>query len=428
MIGNIISANTGFLPTLGGSGVSIVTLGMTSLPSYVTFTRASNATYFDSTGTLQTASTNVARFDYNPATLQPRGLLIEGARTNSLRNGEAIGSTAGVFGGTAVMPTNWVINNPGYTRELIGRFTENGIVYTRFRFSGTPTGGPQTIAFESATQVAATVGQTWTASFRVRRVGATETNITARRLQIQECDAGGAVLATGDTSFTLSETWQQITQTRTLNQATTAFVRHLLTLSVNIGVNTDVTVDVATPQLELGAFASSYIPTTTAAATRAADVCTITNLASIGYNASASTLLANYEIPVGWSTGISEQGIATFNNGSNNNRMQISRGATGNIGLFAADGGVAQASLVDGGGVRSTPITLKTAMAFQANDYAMCSTGLSVSSSGAASTVATVDRLTIGARLGGLELFGCIRGLTYYPSRLPNSKLQAIVA
>jgi hypothetical protein len=54
------------------------------IPSTETFTsRASTATYIDSTGTLQTAAIDTARISYNPADLSAPGkLLLEGASTN----------------------------------------------------------------------------------------------------------------------------------------------------------------------------------------------------------------------------------------------------------------------------------------------------------------------------------------------------------
>lgn len=47
-----------------------------------TFSRASIGTYFDSSGTLQTASSGSPRFDHDPVTHAPKGMLIEEARTN----------------------------------------------------------------------------------------------------------------------------------------------------------------------------------------------------------------------------------------------------------------------------------------------------------------------------------------------------------
>jgi hypothetical protein len=48
------------------------------------FTRASSGTYVNSKGYLNTASTNVPRFNYNPSTLLYEGLIIEPAKTNLL--------------------------------------------------------------------------------------------------------------------------------------------------------------------------------------------------------------------------------------------------------------------------------------------------------------------------------------------------------
>ena len=42
-----------------------------------TFSRASIGTYFDSSGTLQTASSGTPRFDHAPITHAPKGILID---------------------------------------------------------------------------------------------------------------------------------------------------------------------------------------------------------------------------------------------------------------------------------------------------------------------------------------------------------------
>src|SRR5690606_14687750 len=67
-------------PGAGGGGVSIVNNGV--LAPFVTITRASTGTYFDSAGVMQTAAIDEPRVDYDPDTLELRGLLVEGSRTN----------------------------------------------------------------------------------------------------------------------------------------------------------------------------------------------------------------------------------------------------------------------------------------------------------------------------------------------------------
>ena len=63
-----------------------------ALDPRITFTRASTATYFDSTGVMQTAATNAPRFDYDPVTHVLRGLLMEDTRTNLLLNSATLGT------------------------------------------------------------------------------------------------------------------------------------------------------------------------------------------------------------------------------------------------------------------------------------------------------------------------------------------------
>src|SRR6187551_3404122 len=85
LVADASSFNGGGGPTLG---LDFMQPG--SLDPRITFTRASTATYFDSAGVMQTAATNAPRWDYDPATLALRGLLIEEARTNVIVSSAAI--------------------------------------------------------------------------------------------------------------------------------------------------------------------------------------------------------------------------------------------------------------------------------------------------------------------------------------------------
>jgi hypothetical protein len=101
-----------------GSGVAPAALDLSfmtpgTLSPLLTFTRASTATYFDAAGVMQTAAINAPRWDYDPATLALRGLLLEDQRSNAvLRSGDLTvagnWTTAGVsvVAGSDVAPIN----------------------------------------------------------------------------------------------------------------------------------------------------------------------------------------------------------------------------------------------------------------------------------------------------------------------------------
>jgi len=169
-----------------------------TLDPRIAYTRASTGTYFDSTGTMQTAAINAPRWDYDPTTLQLRGLLMEEGRTNLILN-------------SATLVTQSV--------------TTTATAYT-LSFYGTGT---------------------------VTKSGA----------------ATGALAGTGAA--------QRVTQTFTPTAGS-------LTLTV--------TGSVTNGQIEAGPFATSWIPTTGATATRAIDIATM----PLGswYNASTGTFTSEH--------------------------------------------------------------------------------------------------------------------------------------
>jgi hypothetical protein len=176
LVADASSFNGGGGPALG---LDFMTPG--TLDPRITFTRASTGTYFDSAGILRSAAVNAPRWDYDPATLALRGLLIEEARTNVLLNSATL-STQSV-----------TVTAQAYTLSFYGTGT-----ITR---SGVST---------------------------------------------------GALVGTGATQ------------------------RVSVTFTPTAGSQTcTVTGIVSNAQLEAGAFATSYIPTTSAAVARAADDCKI---------------------------------------------------------------------------------------------------------------------------------------------------------
>ena len=59
----------------------------TKLDPVVTFSRTTSGTQINRNGFIESVPADTARFDHDPATLEPRGLLVEKGNTNQLRNG-----------------------------------------------------------------------------------------------------------------------------------------------------------------------------------------------------------------------------------------------------------------------------------------------------------------------------------------------------
>ncbi|HEY8192019.1 MAG TPA: hypothetical protein VIG74_06305, partial [Alphaproteobacteria bacterium] len=157
-----------------------------SLPSFLTasggtFARASVATYFDSAGTMQTASANTPRFDYDPSTLAAKGLLIEENKTNVVANSTMQGAIAGTPG---TLPTGWFIafNPAGFSYQILGTGVEKGMTYIDIRFYGNTSANEVQLAFGPST--AATAGQLWTSSFYIRRIAGSNANLSNIRSRI----------------------------------------------------------------------------------------------------------------------------------------------------------------------------------------------------------------------------------------------------
>lgn len=95
------------------------------LDSRITWSRASTASFFDVTGTLQTAAINTPRFDFDPSAHTLTGLLIEASATNFLLNSGApvTQTTASLATGTYTL---WLVGT-GTATSSAGTATATGL-------------------------------------------------------------------------------------------------------------------------------------------------------------------------------------------------------------------------------------------------------------------------------------------------------------
>jgi hypothetical protein len=246
----------------------------------ITFTRASTATYFNAAGTLQAAATNAPRFDYDPVTHALRGLLIEEQRVNMLF--PSVPDTTVWSGGTATVTIGAGTAPDGTaTATQVAETTANAMHYVVRSPIATTSTGPQTLSLYA------------------------KANGT-RYLQVSLDDSGSGTiggyatfdLQAGVVSGALTARGAAVIGTAAIQSAGNGFYRCSITVTTTGAALNDRVLlmlsNVGAPafspsyvgnaanslllwgvQLEVGAFATSYIPTTAAAVTRSADLSSI---------------------------------------------------------------------------------------------------------------------------------------------------------
>jgi hypothetical protein len=194
--------------------------------------------------------------------------------------------------------------------------------------------------------------------------------------------------------------------------------RTTLTFTPSAGALTlTVTGTVQFAQLELGSFATSYIPTAASQVTRTADVATMTGTNfSNWFNASEGTF-------VSWSdnatTGYRTAFIADDGTSTNKMFVQTNINATGQQWASRVAGSFVVTLSNQGWNNNG-----KTAACYKLNDY-FYSTNGAASTGDTSATVPTVNRLIFGAEGSANYLNGHVQKLMYFPQRLTNAEIRA---
>ena len=403
-------------------------IGTDTLDPQVTFTRASTATRFDQNGVLQTVASGVARSnnnqDYDPVTLAPRGFLVEEQRTNLL-------TYSAQFDNAAWQKINSTINaNVGVSPDGTANADklEETAVTNFFAVVQNPTAAFSTTYTWSCFAKAAERNQI-TVNFSAITNVAAIFNLVTGAVVTQ----GAGITSASGTS--VGNGWFRFSITFTTPSSGLNLLYHVVGPSVNgnptyAGV-AGFGILIWGAQLEAGAFPTSYIPTTTTALTRAADVASVNTL-SPWYNSVEGTLYGEFAV-AGYAPTSSFSIPAVLSDNTNNNVISVANTNTGaNLYSYGEinTGGVSQAGFYGASGLSfGVGSVRKSAIAYAANNFAFTTQGAAVQTD-TSGTVPTVSRLYVGVGATGGSLFlnGYLRRVSYYPTRLSNAQLQAITA
>ena len=390
-----------------------------------TVTRATSPTTNQSTrvnalGQIELVGDNVPRLDYPIGGGCP-ALLVEPAATNGIRNNSMVGA---VVGSPGTLPTGggWSTILRGLTQTIVGAGTENGIAYIDIRFSGTATStNIVEIRYESNTQIVASSGQVWTNSIYLKKI-ADPNPPNDYQLSIYERDSGGNFVSFGFSTIVPTTTIQRFTQTRTLSGATTARVQPFLFFNVTNGSTYDFTVRIGYPQMETGSVATSVIPTTTQAITRAADVITDTTASGV-IGQTQGTIYAEVDV-----SRVNTNTIISLHDGVGNNRFIVyffnstTLIADIRVATVNANYSVTIPAIPANGGI------YKVALGYKVNDYCFALNG-TIYASTASRGVPTTTQLNLGSNfLGASQLNDRIRAAALYPTRLTDTQLALLTS
>lgn len=401
------------------------------IPSTNTFiSRASTGTYIGSDGLIKTAAINEPRMQYNPERLdvEPK-LLLEESRTNLLTYSEDFGNIAWSKSNSTISADVATAPDGSGTADKLVENTVNNVHHCSRDITLSPT--------------------TVTLSFFVSAAGRTKFRLgfsdlvfggPAVRFDLSDLDFAAPVLSGPWNNVTSAIARlpngiyrASITATATRGTAVRCYC-YLEDSGGNVSYQGDGTsgLYIWGAQLEAGSYPTSYIPTTTAAVTRAADIS----------SSAAATRAADIAVMTGsnfsdWYRQEEGSFVCLFRSGDDLvstkvffvfedilNYIGVAGTNSAGAGPYGSIGvnGVTQASLTDGSETPNTEHTV--GLSYKTNDVAYCLDGRAVK----IDIVAGIPHVT-QLKLGSFQdtyLNSHIANLAYYPKAISDSELQII--
>ena len=364
-----------------------------------------------------TAIANEPRFDHDPVTLACRGLLIEETRINSLTESNTF-NLWGLSGATVA--TSSILTPDGTTTAF--KIVENSATATH----------SITRAFSVTSGTTYTVS-TWlkAAENGFALVGLTGSGVPLTFISVNL--STGAVTTgigspVGASSITYPNGWYRVSFSITATSTASPSIDIRLSRDglwanrsyLGNGVNGMYCYGA---QVENGSFVTSYIPTSSTALIRSADVCSITGADFTSmYNSSEGTVVSDGLVASlagnnrgmwGINNNTSAHGFLTYYDAATPGISSQSRNTT--------------ATTLAPNFLNSANTLFKRALAYRAGQGSICTNGSSVTTTSVTISTQTMLTLQIGNMLAGSFHFsGHISRIQYFKKRLPDAKLQSL--
>lgn len=398
----------------------------------VTFTRALNtATVTNSNGYVVPINADLPRFDYDPITLACKGLLIEEARTNLItysqdytnvswqkQNVTIIANSTASPAGTTTATT--LTASAGSNFHVINPVTYLGIPFGTYTVSQYVKAGTSNFvsigAFNNSVSYIAITANLSTVAITQTIAGGAFSSISSSITAVS--NGFYRIVATFSTTSALTSGFLTTTQ---INSSATPTIG-------SFGVETwtaagTESIYIWGAQLEAAAFPTSYIPTTTAALTRNADVATMTgtNFSSWYTGGTSGTMVVQATPP---NASQSFAAVLAFAGASpSTDFIYLGRSGT-SARAFDNVAGVGQGTFNFGTWANGT--AGKTSIAYAPSNVAPCFNAGTVTVNNTANVPTLVKAYIGNFSDGGSTVWnGIVSKIFYFPQRLTNAEIQA---
>jgi len=391
-------------------------------------TRATTATRFNSAGLIEVVASGVPRLDYytSGGTAGCPALLVEPSGTNGILNSE---DTA----------TNWTLGanlSSGYV-DVIGVSGNNLTVAVSGSNIGTSAGR----LTRANNNFALASGSTYTISFLIKKTGthtiggyyalitgAASGNLGAGFDVSGSFSSGSLFAYTGVTSrIRRVEQWgadvYRCSETFTMTGSgtlTSFFLAPISGVTSQFNPAVGLGIAFAAPQVELGSIPTSFIPTTTAAATRNADVITLSGAVSGCIGQIEGTIYAEVDLQR-----LVQASVFVLDVGGTGEYIAITKLATGAFRVSIKKTSTSAVNIITT--TTNAVGVYKLALGYKSGDYALYINGVSRGTSTNSTDYPTgslIQAVVSNTNYGALNDF--IRAAALYTSRLSNDELAAL--